>query len=262
MNGASLSHSKARKSMPWVQFSTGRAGGRAFEAAFRSNVRNVSSASVLKFEGDSHSAIFCVLDGWLSLSKSLEDGQTQIIDFALPGDIVDVAGADGATCALSVKAITGATVAVVPVAAWNELMERSPEAHSFDAKMAAAARARISERMLRLGKGSAEKRVAYALLELCTRLHASDPAVTNSFHIPLRQQQLGDFLGLSSVHVCRTLRRLVGQNIISMKDHMDIKIIDIALLSKIADVDPGSLSQKIVPPHQWSWRPLMRHQSG
>jgi CRP-like cAMP-binding protein len=262
MNGASLSYDKVRNSMPRVQFSPGRAGGPALEAVFRSNVRNVSSASVLKFEGDKHSAIFCVLDGWLSLSKSLEDGQTQIIDFALPGDFVDVAGADGATCSVTVKAVTGSTIAVVPVAVWKKLMKDSPEAQGIDAKMAAAARARISERMLRLGKGSAEKRVAYALLELCTRIYASDPAVTDSFHIPLRQQQLGDFVGLSSVHVCRTLRRLVRQNIISMRDHMNINIIDVALLSSLADVDLGTLSQKIVPPHQWSRRHLTPSQSG
>ena len=140
-------------------------------------------------------------------------------------------------------------------------MTKSPEARSLDAEMAAGARARISERMLRLGKGNAEKRVAYALLELWTRLHGSGPAVTDSFYIPMRQQQLGDFVGLSSVHVCRTLRRLVRQNMISMKDHMEIKIIDIAQLSRIADVDLGSLSRKILPPHQWSGGPLERPQS-
>ena len=261
MNGEQLSYNKVKRSAPWVQFSPGRAGGPAMEAVFRSNVRNVSSGSALKFEGDKHSAIFCVLDGWLSLSKSLEDGQTQIIDFALPGEFVDVAGADGTTCALSVKAICNATVSVVPVATWKELMTKSPEARSLDAEMAAGARARISERMLRLGKGNAEKRVAYALLELWTRLHGSGPAVTDSFYIPMRQQQLGDFVGLSSVHVCRTLRRLVRQNMISRKDHMEIKIIDIAQLSRIADVDLGSLSRKILPPHQWSGGPLERPQS-
>lgn len=167
-----------------------------------------------------------MLDGWLSLSKSLKDGQTQIIDFALPGDFLDVASADGTICGFNVEAITDVTVAVVSVAEWENLIQKSPAAHGVYMKAAAAARMRISERMLRLGKGSAEKRVAYALLELCTRIHATDQFVTGSFHVPLRQQQFGDFVGLSSVHVCRSLRRFVRQNIISMRDHMDINIID------------------------------------
>ena len=102
--------------------------------------------------------------------------------------------------------------------------------------------------MLRLGKSCAETRIAYVLIELCLRLSAcAQPAGDCAFHVPLGQQQLGDFIGLSSVHVCRTLRRLSRQGIITTGDHMDIEIHDLTALTELAGVDLADLRTEIIP---------------
>ena len=54
-------------------------------------------------------------------------------------------------------------------------------------------------------------------------------------------------MGLSSVHVCRTLRRLERSGIIDVDDHIDVKILDIDALAELAQIDPVRLAQEATP---------------
>jgi CRP-like cAMP-binding protein len=113
--------------------------------------------------------------------------------------------------------------------------------------MASAARSRISERMLRLGKAPAETTIAYTLCELCLRSSKRGLVEGAEFHIPMTQQQLGDLCGLSAVHICRTLRRLERKGVLSVTDHMDIVVHDMETMAGIAEIDPEALRQAIIP---------------
>ena len=216
-------------------------------AEFDHHVHKFSKDCTLLLEGDPCQMVYCVLDGWLSLSKSLEHGQTQIIDFALRGDIVDPATADGETSSVTINGLTPGTLASLHRSTWEKMITDWPELRQWLYKKDAARQARHSERMLRLGKGTAEMRVAYALLELHLRVSTLSGSALPEFHIPMTQQQIGDFVGLSSVHVCRTMRRMSRNGILAMCDHMDIRILNPQALSRIAGVDHERLKREIVP---------------
>lgn len=222
-------------------------GKDALLATLCTNARAFPAGHQLTIEGDEAAPVLCVIDGWLIQSKSLADGQTLIIDFVLPGDIVSVAAADGATAASQVDALTDVVVATLGTAQWDGMKRDWPALDGLAVRLAAASRARISERMLRLAKGSAPTRIAYALMEMWLRLQAIGRAPAHGFHLPLTQQHLGDFTGLSSVHVCRTMRRLAHDGIIRVENHMDIGIRDLAALARIAGIDPEELSREIAP---------------
>ena len=219
------------------------------EHILRTNERRIGRGYVLALEGGQNQTVLCVLKGWLAVGKTLSDGEKQIIDFVLPGDILDPTAADGESSVLQIEALTDVSVTILSDATWQEMTREWPDLHRLTVAVAAASRARQAGRMLRLGKGSARMRLAYALLELCIRLRAIGRSAEgcSSFHVPLTQQHLGDFAGLTSVHVCRTLRRLAQQGVIAVEDHMDIRILDVAALAEIADVEPEALSREIVP---------------
>lgn len=201
----------------------------------------------LVWEDDECNSILYVLEGWLGLYKTLANGRMHIVDFALPGDLVDPSGADGMTASVTVQAFTDGTAAAVPSTVWERMLNDSPDLFDLAQQLESARHARRAERMLRVGKGAAEMRVAYALLELCIRISSVDEAAGRSFYIPITQQQLGDFVGLSSVHVCRTMRRLSRNGIIEMSDHMIIRLLDLEALAKIAGVDWRGLGRAILP---------------
>ena len=202
---------------------------------------------VLGFEGDDSSSVLVVLSGWLSLSKALEDGNSHVIDFALPGDIVQPAAGNGITSELTIDVLEEGFVSVIPSGQWDKVLYADQDLLHLARLDASAARSRIAERMLRLGKGSAEMRLAYALLELYLRLGGgADGPFT--FHVPLTQQQIGNFIGLSSVHVSRTTRRLKRKDVLEMTDHLTFELKDIDALCEIAGIDMETLRQEILLP--------------
>lgn len=218
-----------------------------FEELFGRDKRGVAQGTILRAEGDESPVRFHVVEGWLAVSKSLKDGEQQILEFVLPGETCDPTSADGRTSYAEIRALCDAAVISIDRKIWARLLRDRPELLEDESVRDIAARVRQSERMLRLGKSSAETRISYVLIEFCLRLSARRPGHDCAFHVPLGQQQLGDFIGLSSVHVCRTLRRLTRQGIITTGDHMDITIHDVPALAELAGVDVAALRAEIIP---------------
>lgn len=210
--------------------------------------RVLSKGTILAFEGDELHSLFSVKSGWLAAAKSLPEGERQILEFVLPGEFYDPIAADGHTSFVQLEALCDAVVAVIGATTWARLLNDLPDLRRSERLRDVAARARQSERMLRVGQSSAEVRIAYALIEFSMRM--TDIGATDEdggYHIPLGQQQLAEFTGLSSVHVCRTLRRLNRNGLITTGDHMDINIHDEAALADLAGVDLDALRQEIIP---------------
>lgn len=205
-----------------------------------------TNGGTLMFEGDEMSGVIFTLSGWLSLSKALEDGGNQVIDFALPGDIVQPASGDGITSEITVDVIEDGFVSIIPSARWEQLLQEDPEMLHMAQLDGSASRSRIAKRMLLLGKGTAEMRLAYALLELYVRVTGGRSDTQRTFHVPLNQQQIGNFVGLSSVHVSRTTRRLMRKGVIEMTDHLTFHVNDVEALSDIAGIGLESLRHEIL----------------
>ena len=209
--------------------------------------RHYAAGRLIKSDADESHAIYVVMDGWASIFKSMPEGQTQIIDFGLPGDFFDLTAVDGVTVAMGLETVTDATIAAVPLAEWLALERAVPQLAQVNTKETAAIRTRIAERMLRLGRGKADERLAYAFLEMGVRTGAMRDDTMNCYHMPVTQQQIGELMGLTAVHVCRTLRRMARQGLVSTADHIDLCICDRAALEDLAGITAETLAQEIQP---------------
>lgn len=210
-------------------------------------VHDIGSQEVLQLAGDKTNGIFFVLRGWLVVSKYTQDGKRQIIDFLLPGEVFDPGSASNLLASTELAALTDATVSIIARASWDRaLLQHSQLRKTLDRRMAAGF-SRIAERLLRVGKSDAEARIAYAICELCLRSTDAGLVDSKGFHVPLTQQALGDFVGLSSVHVSRTLRQLRKKKVLGTGDHLDIVILDMDRLAEIAEVDLDELRAEIIP---------------
>lgn len=207
----------------------------------------VRAGSILKLEGESSALVYVVKSGWLSASKCTADGRRLILDVVLPGEVLEPSYTMGDVSLVEIEAMARAVVVRIPRDDWLRRLGDQPGLAAALELQRRAATARMAGRMLRLGKGTAGARIAYALIELCLRCRASSATGDCSIRIPMTQQQLGDFCGLSSVHVCRTMRRLVRDGVIEVSGKMKIAIRDPAALAEIAEVCLDELRQEIVP---------------
>lgn len=216
-----------------------------FEDIIRRDRHAVSKGTILKSEGDESRSRLYVESGWLAASKLLQDGDQQIIEFILPGESYDPTAPDGRTSFVHLEALCDAVIESVDRTTWAQLLQEDSDLRNAERERDIAAQARQSQRMLRLGQASAETRIAYVLIELCIRVSGRGTQCDGEFHVPINQQQLGDFTGMSSVHVCRTLRRLNRAGIVSSGDHMDILIQNLPALAELAQVDLAALRNEI-----------------
>lgn len=157
-----------------------------------------------------------VVAGWASEVRVLSDTRRQIFSFMMPGDVLMVRPAhQHALC--TQLALT--RVALVDV---NEVLQRLPETDRPPLWRAIrqaerANQERRYDHILRLGQFRADVRVVDLLLELRDRLNVLGLVEQDRFRLPLTQEQMGDALGLSVVHMNRTLRDLKAQKLLEMK---------------------------------------------
>jgi CRP-like cAMP-binding protein len=203
-------------------------------------LRTIRRRQSILTEGAKNRAVYFVVDGFLIRYRILRDGQRQIVDLALPGDFAGVPSCFFHDALYTIKALTNATVAVVPLERLVALFESHPRlaakifwSFSCDAAIHA-------EHLIVVGRRSAHERIAHFLLELLTRLQAVGLADENSFELPLSQEIIGDALGLSLAYVNRTLRRLSDERLVTIKDQK-VTIADVEELSFMADFERSYL---------------------
>jgi CRP-like cAMP-binding protein len=148
-----------------------------------------------------------VLNGWSCEMRVLPDGRRQIFSFAIPGDPVLSRPVNAANpCA--VVALT--SVECIDVAQTLTRAKESDRTEIWRAinQSLTLAQERRYEDIIRLGRRSALQRLADLLLELHDRLANLGMVDERGFYLPLTQEHLADALGLSVVHVNRSLKAL------------------------------------------------------
>jgi CRP-like cAMP-binding protein len=208
----------------------------------QSNTRTVQRHRDIITEGRSYDSLFIIIEGNAIRYRILHDGRRQIINMALPGDIVGLLGSFTNNSLYSTKALTDMLVASLPITRLNALIETHPRLITKIFWSLSCESTIYAEHLIDLGRRSALERVAHFLLELLTRLQTVGLAQDHSYKIPLTQELLGDALGLSIPHINRVLRRLREDGLVVVEDQR-VTIQDIDALSDLADFEPGYLSR-------------------
>ncbi len=98
------------------------------------------------------------------------------------------------------------------------------------------------EWMIGIGRRSAKTRIAHLFCEMVMRLRAVDLERDNTVPLPLTQAEVGDALGLSTVHVNRTLQDLRGENLLEWERGV-LTVLDWEGLKLAGEFDPTYLHQ-------------------
>ncbi len=90
--------------------------------------------------------------------------------------------------------------------------------------------------MLNVGRRTAIERIAFLLLHLFMRAEQVRLTKGNTLALPLTQQHMADTLGMSLVHLNKTLKRVVGTKTVRWKPK-SLEILDREALARIATYD-------------------------
>lgn len=179
-----------------------------------------------------------VVSGWASRQRVMDDGRRQIFGFILPGEGIGVATRPERPSLCSVVALTALeTIDATPVL---EAVQagRAPGLARVLERAEHLEQALLLDHLVRLGRMTAYERVAHFLLELQQRLEGAGLGDSQRFPLPLTQEIMADVLGLSIVHVNRTLQQLRRERLIELRSGVAI-LLQRDLLASIADYRPA-----------------------
>lgn len=194
-------------------------------------------------EGADPGFVNVALDGWVCRYKQLESGRRQILALLLPGDMCDPCMFLLPKMGHALATLTPATIMRLPRRSMVALMEASPtlaKAFWLDTMVSAEVQ---REWAVSLGRRTAVERMAHLLCELLARLRLVGLADARGCEMPLTQADLGDALGLSSVHVNRTLQKLRSMRLIELRNKR-LDVLDEDALRTLALFDPTYLHLK------------------
>lgn len=180
-------------------------------------IQTVAAQQDIVPEGEPSSSCCIVLDGWTCCYQMLHDGRRPILAVHIPGDLPDLQSLHLPDPDFSMVALTQATVAFVPHAKIRKLTVAFPNLSAALWREALIAAAIHRAWMAGLGRRDARGRLAHLLCELYLRLEAVDLVDGYTLPMPLRQPDLADALGLTPVHVNRTLKNLSDEGLISLR---------------------------------------------
>lgn len=185
---------------------------------------------------------FIVTHGWAYRYTDLYDGSRQVISYYLPGDIINPFASAIPKSNYSVAAITNLRVSICKPEYLMELFATQPKLGLLYTALLSCGDASMAEQIVRIGRRSAYQRVTHLLLELYYRLRLVGHAENYTFYLPVTQSLLADTLGLSVVHMNRTLYKLRLANLIRIRSHK-IDLINIEKLMEIAEYKCNYLEQ-------------------
>jgi CRP-like cAMP-binding protein len=213
----------------------------AIRAVAGGPVRSLPKGRDLLTQGELPTKYCLVVGGWAYAYKILEDGRRQILSLLLPGDICDIGNLALRRMDHSVGALTSLSVVDIAHVAMRQMMAEHPNIAEALWTRAFVAASIQREWTLNLGQRSAVERIAHLFCELLTRLGDTGNAADRSFHLPLRQSDIADATGLTTVHVNRVLKQLRDGGLITLSTRT-LQIHDFAGLSEIALFTPDYLS--------------------
>jgi CRP-like cAMP-binding protein len=230
----------ARFSWPWAQREMGR-DLYPFQS-LRSEFRQIRKNTDLVVAGRHCRTFFLNHNGWLFRYKILHNGDRQVIDFILPGQIFGLQACFFKAPLYSIAAVTDASVSAIPLDAIENVFEQDNRLAKALFWSAVCEAAIAGEHLIDAARRSACERVSHLMLELFVRLKMAGHTDGLSFNMPLTQELIGDALGLTTVHVNRTLRSLREDGLIKMSNKC-VTIMDFDALSQASDFDNSYLDE-------------------
>jgi CRP-like cAMP-binding protein len=202
--------------------------------------RDVPADKTLIRAGEDLKISLMLLEGLLCRYKDLRDGSRQISELHVAGDFADLHSFTLKRLDHSIMTLTKCRIAVAPHERIQAVTTEFPHLARLFWFITNLDAAIHREWVLSLGRRNALSRTAHLLCELQVRLEIVGLADPDGYPFALTQTDLAECLGLTPVHVNRTLRELRERGLVEFRNRR-VRILDFPGLKRVAEFDPAYL---------------------
>nr|WP_299243087.1 Crp/Fnr family transcriptional regulator [uncultured Halomonas sp.] len=204
------------------------------------------AGQVLWEECDKASEFCTISKGWAYSFRNMDDGSRQILELFMPGDIVGMREFAFSQRLTGLAMIDDGVICHFPHHRLMDVFRTSTTLTAVLFAIVSRHQALLTERLVNLARRSAQQRLAHFIYEIYERLNQTGAPSDGHFRLPLSQEQIGDALGLSSVHVSRTFTSFRKQHLVLRERHR-MHLPNPQALAELADFDSRYLNDSLKP---------------
>jgi CRP-like cAMP-binding protein len=206
-------------------------------------VKNYRANQPIVSDGQRPTECCLLVDGFCFRSKTTSGGLSQILSIHVPGEMPDLQSLYLHVMDHDLLALTDCVLGFISHAALRDLIRARvgvTEALWRDTLIDAAM---FREWIVNIGQRPALNRLAHTIVEMRERLKIIGRVKDAQFEMPLTQEQIGDAMGITPVHVSRTIKQLRQENVADLYRGR-VTILNEAKLEELADFDVRCLHNK------------------
>lgn len=181
-----------------------------------------------------------LVDGWSYRYKLLAKGRRQILSYHVAGDVPDLHSLDLGLLDHGIAALTPYTFALIPHDDLRQLSNAFPNVAALLRREVLVDAAIFRSWITALGRRSAYGRIAHLFCELYLRQEAVGLSANLRCPMPMRQTDLADATGLTTVHVNRVMKVMRADAFVTLRGR-HLAIHDWKGLQRAAEFDPAYL---------------------
>jgi CRP-like cAMP-binding protein len=184
---------------------------------FRSYQTEVPPKQNIFLEGEPSAHAYTLFRGWAAIYKTLPNGKRQIMRFALPGDFLGFQADLEGPLMYGAVAVTGCVLCTFPRSNLKQMLRENQGLAMQMAVLNARYMELCQYHLMGTGRQSAKERIAFLLLELFyrSRLQVPDAEIAETtVPFPICQEEIADAVGLTTVHVNRTLKEMKAEGLL------------------------------------------------
>ncbi|WP_244479951.1 Crp/Fnr family transcriptional regulator [Methylobacterium sp. Leaf94] len=191
-------------------------------------------------EGEPADGVLIVVKGFACRNQFRQNGARQITAFLVPGDHCNLEAGLINRMDHAVSTLSPCRVARVNADALQAILRQHPAIRQALRMSILVNEATLREWIVNIGCRTAVERIAHLFCELHLRLNAVGLTRGMTYELPFTQNDIAVTVGLSNVHVNRSLQALRRQRLIALSGKR-LTILDWATLSELAEFNPSYL---------------------
>lgn len=192
--------------------------------------------NIVRREGEEIDYLFVVQTGWFYGFTLLPSGKRQVHRIFFPGDFI---GTHEIVCTSATYDITAASSGVLcrfDKSCMRDIFLSSPRLTALIYSLEALEQISQDDRLRAIARMDAEGRLAHFFLQIFSRIRITEPEIGNSLRLEMSQELIGDALGLTGIHVNRTLKAMTKAGLIELEGSQ-LTLLDEKQLKALSDFD-------------------------
>lgn len=205
--------------------------------------KSFEAGQPILWRGDELVFVASVVQGVAALSKTLEDGRTQMVGLLLPSDFIGRPGRN--EIEFDVTATTDVTLCCFDRKPFEKLVDDTPHVAHRLMEIALDELDAARDWMLLLGRKTAREKIATFIQMFVRRTHTDAIASAPIQNImPMTRDQIANYLGLTLETVSRQFNGLKKDGVITFGDRKTFTVVDMAALRNATgdDADGGMIA--------------------